>query len=79
MSQNPSKECGDVGCPSSCAGLAALGPERVSNDVQGLGGGLERFGGSGLWNCGGSEQMCETSGGFGGSLGGRLVWHVSKP
>ena len=63
--------------------------EDVSNDVQGLGEGLERFGGSGaartveLWgvraDVWGLAGRVETSGGFGGSLGGRLVWHVSKP
>ena len=86
-------------CGSGCSGTI---PERVSNNVQGLGGGLERFGGSGaVWGKSASLACprtlartvelwgvradvwglgrVETSGGFGGSLGGRLVWHVSKP
>ena len=57
----PSKECGDVEeseqlCGSGCSGTiqrlgkVLQGSEDVSNDVQGLEGGLERFGESGtVW------------------------------
>ena len=52
MSHNPSKECGDVGSPSSCVGLAAL-----SGKVWGI---WSRSGCSGtmqgLWNCGGPSR-----------------------
>ena len=78
-------------CGSGCSGAI---PERVSNDVQGLGGGLERFGGSGaVWGksakplartvevVGGPSRCAgpgRVSGRFGGSLGGRLVWRCGK-
>ena len=39
MSHNPSKECGDVGSPSSCVSLAAL-----SGKVGGFGAGLVALG-----------------------------------
>ena len=70
-------------CGSGCSDTI---PERVLNDVQGLGGGLERFGGSGaVWgksasgmsqnpskDCGtvGSEQMCGAWEGVWRRLGG---------
>ena len=48
MSQNASKDCGDVGSPSSCV-LGIWGRSGCSETIQGL------------WNCGGSERGSGTT------------------